>query len=90
MKIKNSVMKVKNLTVHQIIDISRKLPVNEFEQAVEIAMVFHNNKQVYIPQGGFFYPFWKMVAAIWCGGYIAGVQVERGRQNHTKSDSKSI
>lgn len=83
-------MKVKNLTVHQIIDISRKIPANEFEQALEIAMVFRDKKQVLIPQGGFFYPFWQMVAAIWCGGYMAGVQVERDRQKRTKADSKSI
>ena len=90
MKIKNSITKVKNHTVHQIIDISRKIPVNEFEQAFEIAMVFRDQKKVHIPQGGFFYPFWQMVAALWCGGYIAGVQTERDRQNRTKVDSKSI
>ena len=90
MKITNSIMKVKKLTVHQIIGVSRRIPVSNFNQAVEIAKVFHDKKQVYIPQGGLFYPFWQMVAAIWCGGYMAGVQVERDRQNHTKSDSKSI
>lgn len=29
-----------------------------------------------------------MIAAIWCGGYIAGVQAERNRRNYTKSDTK--
>ena len=81
-------MKVENLTVHQIIDISRKIPVNKFDQAVEIAMVFRDKKQGYVPQGEAFYTFWKMIAAIWCGGYIAGIQAERNHKNRTKSDAK--
>ena len=79
-------MKVKNLTVNQVIAISKKVPVNYFDQAVEIATVFQNKKLAYIPQGSTFFGFWKMIGAIWCGGYIAGVQAERDRRNRSKSD----
>lgn len=40
MKITNSIMKVKKLTVHQIIGVSERIPVSNFNQAVEIAKVF--------------------------------------------------
>lgn len=82
-------MKVKNLTVHQIIDISRKAPVNHFAQAVEIAKVFRDNRLVYIPQGEYFYGFWQMIGAILYCGYIAGVQAERARRNCSKSHTKA-
>lgn len=88
MKITNSVMKVKKLTVHQIIGVSRRIPASNFNQAVEIAKVFREENLAYIPQGEYFYGFWQMIAAIWCGGYIAGVQAERNHRNHTKSDTK--
>lgn len=81
-------MKVKDLTVHQIIAISRNVPVNHFAQAVEIAKVFRDSKLVYIPKGEYFYAFWQMIGAIWYCGYIAGVQAERARRNRTKSDPK--
>ena len=77
-------MKVKNLTVHQIIDISRKAPIDNFAQAEEIAHVLQDEKTAYIPKGEFFIGFWKMIAAIWCGGYIAGVQAERERRKGTR------
>jgi len=80
-------MEVKDLTVHQIIAISKNIPVNEFEQAVEIANVFRDDKLVYIPQGKYFFDFWQMLGAIWYCGYIAGVQAERARRNRTKWDT---
>ena len=82
-------MKVKNLTVHQIIAISKHIPVNHFDQAVEIARVFRDNRLVYIPKGEYFYGFWQMLGAILYCGYIAGVQAERARRNRSKSDAKA-
>ena len=73
-------MKVNNLSPEQIITISQKESVGDFEQAMEIVRVFRDKKRVYIPQGDFFLGFWQMIAAVWCGGYIAGVQAER--RNH--------
>lgn len=80
-------MIVKNLTAHQIIAISRKKPISDFAQAEEIAQVFHDEKLAYIPKGEFFIGFWKMIAAIWCGGYIAGVQAERDRRRGVEPDA---
>lgn len=82
-------MNVKNHTARQIIAISKKKPLGSFTQAVEIARVFHDEKLVYVPQGEFFLGFLKMIAAIWCGGYIAGVQAERDRCNSSAPDTKA-
>ena len=82
-------MTVRKMTVRQIIEASKKKPLGDFRQAEEIARVFHDEKLVYVPQGEFFLEFWKMLAAIWYGGYIAGVQAERDRLNNAKSDSSA-
>lgn len=68
------------MTAKQIIAISQEKPISDFRQAEEIAKVFREEKLVYIPQGEFFLGFWKMIAAIWCGGYMAGVRAERSKR----------
>ena len=70
---------VTGLTPAEIIEISRHLPIDTFEQAEEIAMEFRN--RVYIPQySDMFVDFLRMIAAIWQGGYIAGVRAERRKK----------
>ena len=73
------------MTAQQIIAISQKRPLSDVHQALEIAKVFHEQKLVYVPQGELCEGFWRMVSAIWCGGYIAGVQAERKR--HRSKDN---
>lgn len=79
-------MTVKKMTARQIIEASKHVSSGSFRQAEEIAMVFRDDKLVYVPQGEFFLGFWKMIAAIWYGGYIAGKQAERDRIKSTKPD----
>lgn len=63
----------------EVIKISRHLPISTFEPAEEIAMEFRN--RVYIPQcPEMFVDFLRMIAAIWQGGYIAGVRAERRKK----------
>ena len=68
------------MTPQQIIAISKKRPIADTEQALEIAMYFHEQKLAYVPHGVFFEGFLRMISAIWCGGYIAGVQAERQKR----------
>lgn len=72
------------MTTQQIIAISKKVPIDVFAEAEEIAQVFHDENLVQIPKGASFIGFWKMIAAIWCGGYIAGVRAERKRRKGTR------
>jgi len=72
------------MTAQQIITISQKRPISDVDQALEIAKVFHEQKQVYVPQGKFFEGFWRMISAIWHSGYIAGVQAERRKRHNTE------
>ena len=73
-----------SMTAQQIIAISQKRPISDVDQALEIAKVFHEQKQVYVPQGELFEGFWRMISAIWHGGYIAGVQAERRKRHNTE------
>lgn len=68
------------MTPQQIIAISQKRPLSDVHQAMEIAKVFHEQKLAYVPQGVFFEGFCRMISAIWCGGYIAGVQAEKQKR----------
>lgn len=68
------------MTAQEIIQASETVPVDKFAPAMEIVKVFRDNKLVYVPKGDFFLGFWKMIAAIWYGGYMAGVQAERRKR----------
>ena len=82
-------MIVKNMTARQIIEASKHVSIGSFTQAEEIAMTFQDEKMVYVPQGEQFLGFWKMIAAIWYGGYIAGVQSERDHRKSAKSAARA-
>lgn len=69
------------MTEQEIIKISKNLPVNKFEPAMNIAMEFHKDRLVYVPLDSVFsLGFFQMVAAIWTSGYVAGVQEERKKR----------
>ena len=73
-----------NLTAREIIRISSHKPINEFYQAEEIAMEFRERVNL-SRDPKMFIEFLRMIAAIWCGGYIAGVRAERKR--HRSKDN---
>lgn len=73
------------MTAQEVIKISEQIPIREFEQAEKIAEVFQEQHLVYIPGGSFFLGFWRMISAIWYGGYIAGVQAERRKRRRSLS-----
>lgn len=68
------------MTAKEIIEASKHIPVNSYFPAMEIAKEFHDARLVYVPGGDLSVGFFQMVAAIWHGGYMAGVQAERKRQ----------
>lgn len=76
------------MNAQEIIQISTHQSMDACAQAYEIAKVFYDEKMVYIPRGEFFSPFLRMISAIWCGGYIAGVQAERARRNRSRAVKK--
>lgn len=51
--------------------------------AREIAEIFAEKKLVYIPCGtSLFWPFLRMLGAVWTGGYISGVRAERKKHRN--------
>lgn len=69
------------MTAQETIKVSKNLPVNKFEPAIEIAMEFHKDRLVYVPLvSEFSLGFFQMITAIWTSGYVAGVQAERKKR----------
>lgn len=73
-----------NRTAQEIVRISSYKPIHEFYQAWEIAMAFQ--EKINLPRDPkIFEEFLQMIAAVWCGGHIAGVRAERKR--HRSKDN---
>ena len=76
-----------NRTAQEIVRIVSYKPIHEFDQAWEIAMAFQ--EKINLPRDPkIFEEFLRMIAAVWCGGYIAGVRAERRKKRSRKTENE--